>query len=320
MQILGTKHRAIMDALRDVLGSDHTVTDLDPSNPIAPQLEGKDVWLFGAQVVTRELIEAAPKLRLLHQIGRGHDKVDLAAADQAGVPVAIVRSTNHQAVADYTLTLMLSLARGLHLVPEMLQKRITSAPLGRELSTATVAILGLGACGSAFASRCRALGMHTIGIVRNPNDPLLANCVDEIHPLSNCASALGRADFVSLHIAANGATRGLANRAFFDALKPGAYLINTSRAAVVNRESLEAALESGSLAGAALDVFWKEPADPADPLLHHPRVVVTNHLAGFTQESVQAVCVAIANNLGRLERGEELQGLVRRPLFTKTAV
>jgi phosphoglycerate dehydrogenase-like enzyme len=130
--------------------------------------------------------------------------------------------------------------------------------------------------------------------------------VDSKSSREDLIALLAEADFVSLHCALTDRTRGLIDATALAAMKPGACLINAARGAVIDRPALEAALASGRLGGVGLDTYWHEPWDPADPLFAHPDVVALPHIAGTTEEAFTAVADVVADNLGRLLRGEPL--------------
>ncbi|MCA9679280.1 MAG: D-glycerate dehydrogenase, partial [Myxococcales bacterium] len=121
------------------------------------------------------------------------------------------------------------------------------------------------------------------------------------------AAFWARCDAITLHCPLTDATRGLIDDAALAAMRPGALLINAARGPIVDRAALEAALASGRLGGAGLDVFWDEPWDPTDPLWRHPRVVTLPHVAGSTTEAFDRIAAIVADNVARVRRGEPLQ-------------
>lgn len=302
--VLGSAYQAVTDALRRELGPDAVVRDFDPSRPLADQLHDVTVLLLGSFAVTRQILEAAPRLRLVHQHGRGLDGLDRAAAADRGVQAANVLARNSVSVAEHALALLLLLAKRVHVCDRAIAARTIGAPTGLELAGKTLGIVGLGASGSELARLGLALGMRVTALRARPGEPtalpIEVRGPGELHPL------LAASDFVSLHAPLDDRTRGLIGRAELGAMKPGAYLINVARAALIDYEALLGALRDGVIAGAAMDVFWNEPADPADPILALESFVLTPHVAGFSDASIHQVVQVIADNVRRLGRGEPL--------------
>ena len=235
--------------------------------------------------VTARVIEQAPALRVIGKSGARPANVDLEAARRRGVAVVWSPGANAASVAEMTLALMLQLVKRL---PE-LTGRLQAGGwrgydlLGRELAAMTVGLVGLGHVGRALARLLAATGARAIGF-----DPALAAGEAARLGIEPCAldALFATADLVSLHCELNEATRGIVNREALAAMKPGALLVNTARGALVETDALLAALESGRLAAAALDVFPEEPPPRDHPLLAHPRILATPHSAAFTEEAI----------------------------------
>jgi D-3-phosphoglycerate dehydrogenase len=302
--VLGSAYQAITDALREELGADALVRDFDASRPLADQVCDVTVLILGSSAVSRQIIDAAPRLRLVHQHGRGLDGLDLAAAAARGVVAANVPARNSVAVAEHALALLLFLAKRFRACDRSVASRILGAPTSLELAGKTLGIIGLGASGSELARIGLALGMRVTALRARPEAPsalpIEMRGPGELHRL------LAASDFVSLHAPLDDRTRGMIGRAELEAMKPSAYLINVARAGLIDYEALRGALRDGAIAGAAMDVFWSEPADPADPILGLERFVLTPHVAGFSDASIHQVVQVIAENIRRLGRGEPL--------------
>jgi phosphoglycerate dehydrogenase-like enzyme len=309
MRVICFPHEEIVSRLGDVLAGRHELSVLDRSRPIAEQIVGHDVWIFGPDKAPRELLAAAPSLKLLHQVGSGVDGVDRVAAAEFGIAVAAIADVNSNAVAEMCLNLMLTLTRQMRDIPAVLSSGRKNRPIGGEIRGATVAILGLGASGSATAKLCRAMGMQVLGLVREKSERY-AGLVDKQFVVAELHEMLGQADFHVVLLSLNESTNKLLDRAAFEAMLPGSYLINLARAQIIDRPALEWALDSEHLGAAALDVFWKEPVDPRDRLVEHPRCTVTPHMAGFTNNSIDGVCRRILDNINALEAGRPLTGVV----------
>lgn len=311
MRVLGTQHAHLMSVLRDLVADRHVIDVLDPAKPIAEQIGQAEVWLPGRAFVTPEILDAAPRLRLVQYFGTGYDRANVPELERRGLRLARVPAVNARSVAELNLLLMLALGRRFQEIPAAIAQGLQGYPMGREIGGATVVIVGLGACGGELARLCRGLSMRVVAAVRRP-DSVTDPAVDEVVSSTGAAfhAALGRADFVCLHVRLTDDTRGMFGAAELAAMKRGAYLVNTARAELVDRAALEQALDAGRIAGCALDVFWTEPVPHDDPLVHHPRCIVTHHCAGFTEQSTRASFELVARNLDALAADRPLLGQV----------
>ena len=270
----------------------------DRAAPLASIIGDVDVLLPSNAPITAEVIAAAPRLRLIQQPAAGVDGIDRAAAAAAaarGIPICNAPAANHVAVAEHALYLLLALARRAPLARRALGDRQIGVPLGGELAGKTLGVIGMGRTGAALAERARALGMQVIALGRDTADP------------AGRAAFFAACHAVSIHCPLTPETRGLLGAAAFAALPPGALVVNCARGGVIDRAALAAALAGGRLGGAGLDVWWDEPADPADPLLADPRVLVTPHVAGSTEEAFGRIAEIVIDNVERLARGEPLR-------------
>jgi D-3-phosphoglycerate dehydrogenase len=249
----------------------------------------KEIGAYDALVVrsstkvTAEVIGAGEKLRVVGRAGSGVDNIDVEAATQRGIVVVNAPASNNVAVAELAIGLLLSLARQIPQSHGSVQagKWERSKYMGWEVRGKTLGLLGLGRIGSQVARRARGLEMQILTY-----DPVVS--VDRAAQLGvetvSLDELLARSDVISLHVPLVDATRQLINSERLARMKKGAYLINASRGGVINEADLLAALESGQLAGAALDVYSKEP--PGDnPLIGHPNVITTPHLGASTIEA-----------------------------------
>jgi phosphoglycerate dehydrogenase-like enzyme len=289
----GSGWLSIVDHIAARLPASASIATWDRTTPLASVVGEIDVLLPSNGHVTAEVIAAATRLRLIQQPAAGTEGIDVAAARTRGIPVCNAPGTNHVAVAEHALFLLLALARRAPVAARTFAAREVGVPLGIELCGRTLGIIGMGRSGSALAERARALGMTVIGLGRG------ATAADRF-------AFFAASDAVSIHCPLNDATRGLVGAEAFAALRPGALVVNASRGGVIDRAALVDALASDRLGGVALDVHWNEPPDPADPLYADPRVIATPHVAGSTEEAFTRVADLVVGNLGRLERGEPL--------------
>lgn len=233
--------------------------------------------------VTRHVLEAAPRCRIVARMGIGLDNIDVAAATARGIPVTNVPDYCVEEVADHALALLLALARNIgffHLRTKQGEYDLQAAPPMRRLSTQTLGLVGLGRIGRAVARRARACGLTVIACTRSGDDHGTGCRIADLTAL------LRQSDYVSLHLPLTDETRHLINADTLAAMRPGAMLINTSRGGLVDTSALWDALQQGRLGGVGLDVFDPEPPDLSAPLYRDERVIVTPHAAFVSRESL----------------------------------
>lgn len=259
-------------------------------------LAGCEGLVVGPEGVSGRVLAAFPELRVVARTGVGVDTVALETATQLGMWVTNTPGANHEAVADLTLGLMLALARQIPRHVELARGGSWGRVPMVELWQKTLGIVGIGRVGRAVAQRARGFAMTILA-----TDPYAdaAWCAANGVELAPLEELLTRADVVTLHGTHTPETRGMINARTLALMKPGAFLINTSRGELIDEAALLTALDAGRPAGAALDVLAHEPPSPDDPILRHPRVLVTPHIAGTTAESTgrmghQAVRNALA--------------------------
>jgi len=249
-----------------------------------------------ATKVTRAVIEAGRRLEVVGRAGAGVDSIDVDAATERGVIVMNTPGGNTTAVAEHTLGLLLALARRLPAADATLKagRWEKNRLQGVELFGKTLGILGLGRIGSEVARRALGFRMQVIAY-----DPYLTG--EAAERLGVAAVELdelfARADFITVHTPLTGDTRHLIGEAELARLKPGVRIINCARGGIVDELALARAIESGHVAGAAIDVFEQEPPPADHPLLRLEQVVVTPHLAAATDEAQAAVALAIADQI-----------------------
>jgi glyoxylate reductase len=245
--------------------------------------------------VDAAVIDACPRLRTISNYAVGYDNIDLAAASRRGITVGNTPDVLTDATADLTFALLLAAARKLPEATRAVEEGdwLTWEParyLGAAVHGATLGVIGMGRIGRAVARRAEGFGMRVIGVgSRDPLDELLAE-----------------SDFISLHVPLTPATHHLIDAGTLGRMRPAAILINTARGGIVDQAALRAALEQGTIAGAALDVTDPEPLAPDDPLLGAPNLIVTPHIGSATQAARERMAELAVENL--------LAGLDGRPL------
>ena len=242
---------------------------------------------------SERVIDACSNLRMISVWGSGTDHVDLAACARRGITVANTPGVNAHAVAEHTMALMLAVTRR---IPQ-LDARMRSGEWPRGMSTQlegkTLGIIGLGAIGSRVAELARAFGMSLL-VSTFGADNGRSTAIGARH--ASLGDLLRESDVVSVHLRLTDDTRRILARHELALLKPSAYLINTARGALVDRDALLDALRAQRIAGAALDVFDEEPLPVDDPLRSLPNVVLTPHNAGVTPEvNAEGLRRAVAN-------------------------
>ncbi|HRR40777.1 MAG TPA: 2-hydroxyacid dehydrogenase [Syntrophales bacterium] len=271
-------------------------------------LRGFDVLIPTMTVVSKAHLVEADRLRLIQQSGVGLEGVDIEAAKSLNIRVANVPadiSGNADSVAELGIYLMLGLSRNVRQIPESFANGLMGYPRGRALRGKTVGIIGLGGIGRALAKRLKPFGVRLVGIKRQ--DPQKAKeelGLEWTGTPAELDELLNMSDYVVLCLPVTDESRNMLNRRSFRAMKRDAFLINLSRGGLVDRDALEEALSTGTIAGAGLDVFWKEPVDPNDPIFKH-NVLATPHIGGATDVSIQGIMREVAENIRRLDRGQE---------------
>lgn len=258
--------------------------EADGGRPLEEQVGEAEALIPSMARITRSVIAAAPRLKVIAQFGAGLEGVDLEAARERDVAVRNVVGANAQAVAELAAFLMLALARKLPRHRGSFERGVVGDPPGSELAGKTLGIVGLGSTGRALARIARGFGMDVLAVRRVPGPP--DDDVSRVGGAGELDELLRRADYVSLHVPLSDATRGLIDGDRLALMKPTAFLVNVGRGALIDREALLAALRGRRIAGAGLDVYWEEPPDPADPLLAMDNVVATPHLGGVTDEAL----------------------------------
>ncbi len=249
--------------------------------------------------VTEALLAKAPGLRVVARAGVGVDNVDLSAATARKIRVVNAPTAATTSVAELTLTFVLLLVRNLYGVIEATKSGQWNRGVhGAELAGKTVGLVGYGRIGREVARRLRAFGAHVVAF-----DPLLSKSPDDT-PLLSLDELLLRSDVVSLHAALTSENRHLLNAERLARAKRGVCVVNVARGALIDETALLAALGSGQVGGAALDVFESEPPTQT-ALLQHPRVVATPHLGASTPEAQHRAGEQVAEELLRLLAGKE---------------
>ncbi|MDR2811927.1 MAG: hypothetical protein LBB06_02320 [Endomicrobium sp.] len=261
--------------------------------------------------VTSDIIDIAGKLKFIGRAGTGLDNVDKESATKKGIIVANVPGGNTISAAEHTIGLMLSLARHIPESYKSLKNRKWDRKnfVGTELFGKTLGLIGLGRIGSEIAKRLNAFGMKIIAYDPFANQEAAKKNNIELKIIDE---VFAQADYISIHSPLNDSTRGMINTDAIKKMKDGVRIINCARGPIVNEKDLSDAIKSGKVAGAAIDVFAKEP--PEDwTLIDTDKVVVTPHLAASTDEAQ----IRIAKEIGEVLVDFFTKGIVRNAVNTK---
>lgn len=302
---------------------------VDPSRPFRPETPSErrlreyqgspaelvermrliEILVVQGAPVTDAVLDASRELRLVCCARGGPVNIDIEAATARGLPVVNTPGKNAEAVADLTLAFLVMLARGLPRAQRFIEEGYRLRDnwqgaqfVGNDLRRHVLGLIGYGQIGRRVAERARAFG--TTVIVYDPYVKLDGS-VEQVQTLHEL---LARSDFVSLHARATPENVNLIDEAALRAMKPGALLVNTARETLVDEAALDAALSSGQVAGAALDVLRpdNEPDGRPHPLLRHDNVILTPHLGGATRETLLQGGEMIAAEIARFAAGERL--------------
>ena len=279
----------------------------------AKKLRGAEGILLRPGYITASLLALLPDLRVVAVHGAGVDQVDVAACTEHGVLVTNTPGANANAVAELTLGLILSLARR---IPQSASRVGTervwgeARHTGMELKGKTLGLIGIGQVGSRLTKMALAIGMKVFA-----HDPGLKS--EDIKARgarpARFDTLLGRADFISLHAPLTPKTHHLIDRRAISKMKKGAFLLNAARGPLVDEAALARALGSGKIGGAALDVLEGEPPDPKSAIFDAPNLILTPHMAGSTQECLEAIATWAGEDIARVLSGKKPKYPVNKP-------
>jgi len=300
----------VYSIIRDAVpaGFELVTLEQDDEDERRRKIAGCEVVIVAATPLRKPMIDAAERLELVHHQGVGwQDTIDHEVLRARGIPLALTPEGTTVGVAEHTVLLMLA---ALKLLPyadsELRQGRFhvnALRPISRELTGMTVGYIGMGRIATAVSERLRAFG--TRGIFFDPNvstaEGLQSRTFEQV---------LQEADVVTLHVPLTPQTRHMIGAAQLARMKRGAYLVNASRGGLVDEPALLNALETGHLAGAALDVFETEPLPAGHPLSRLRNVVLTPHIAAGTRDALTTKMRALFANVDRFYRGEPLNNRV----------
>lgn len=262
---------------------------------LIPIIGDYDGILAGDDILNAAVLSHASRLRVISKWGIGVDAIDIPYAEGHGITVTNTPGVFAHELADYALGYLLLLARRQHEIDREVHGGRWHKVRGASLQDRTIGLLGLGSSGRQFARRLAVMGLRVLATEPYPPDPaFLAETGTE---LVSFEELLARSEIISLHAPATPETRHIIGADAFAAMRPGTWLINIARGSLVDEEALVSALENGTLAAAALDVFEREPIAADHPLLGHPNVILGSHNGSNTQEAAERTTSAAMANL-----------------------
>jgi len=267
------------------------------SDELKETVSNYDVLIVRSRTkVTKEIIEAGTQLKLVGRVGVGLDNVDIKSAEEKGIRVANTPEAPKEAVAELTLGLILSLARNIPKADHAMKKSkwINSKLTGWELKGKTLGTIGLGNIGERVAKLAKTFGMKILVTKRTPPHPALLKELEA--RFVSLSELLGQSDVVTIHIPYTPATHHMIGEKELQLMKKNAYLVNTSRGPIIDENALLKALLSGTLKGAALDVYEFEP--PTEwTLMRLPNVICTPHIGAETEEAQRTGAILMADKV-----------------------
>jgi len=281
------------------------------------RLQGADGLLVRSQTkVTRHIMASAPHLRVIGRAGVGVDNIDVRAATERGIVVLNAPDGNTISAAEHTFAMLISLARHIPQARQsMLEKRWDRKSfVGVELAGKTLGIIGMGRIGTEVAKRAKAFQMKLVAY-----DPFLSEAKAQGLgvTLKSLEETAASADFITVHTPLTKETRHLVNEALLAQMKAGVRIVNCSRGGIIDEAALYDAIQSGKVAGAAIDVFESEPVRGEHPLLTLPQVITTPHLGASTVEAQVNVAVSVAEEVVNVLLDKPFKNAVNLPSLTE---
>jgi len=281
-------------------------TLLNPNKDTLPPVMAKaDAIIVRATPINADFLSISPKLSLVARHGVGYDAVDVPELTKRGIPLTVTADANALSVAEHAMMLMLNIAKQLKVfdVNTRAEKWTNvDAPPTFDLAGMTVLVVGFGRIGGRVARLCHAFGMDVL--VHDPAIPMNTVKGAGFRYAKTMQEGLAQADWVTMHCPSNTQNRGMVNPEFLAAMKPGARLINTARGTLVNEEALAAALRTGHVAAAGVDVFWEEPVKASNPLLNAPNLIATPHSAAGTDQGMRRMGLSAVSSIIGHFKGE----------------
>jgi D-3-phosphoglycerate dehydrogenase len=305
--------RLEQSAIRQLQRSHDVICTFDqPTRDLSSLIRDREALVFRSGVeITRPLMDCAPALKLLVRAGCGLDNLDCEYVRKRGIVLRRISEPAAQAVAEMALALMFALARNIRHADAMLRHGQWAKDTleGHLLAGKVLGIVGAGNIGSRLGVLASSVGMDPIGCIADPTPTVVQTLRDKGITVADFRTVLSTADFVSVHVPLNDSTRNLINGRALSLMKKGSYLINLARGGVVDETALYAALATGRLCGAALDVHEHEGQGQISPLAQLSNVVLTPHIGASTVETQQQIGVRVVEIIEAFVQQSEQQSV-----------
>lgn len=288
----------------DKAGIELTLKDAISEDDVIEQCKDGDIFIVQYAKISRKVMENCPNLKYIVRYGVGVDTIDVEAATELGVQVGNVPDYGMNEVADHAISLALSFLRKINTMNNFTKNEkwdyTRAIPIHR-FSTLTVGVVGLGRIGSNFARKMSALGFNVIGF--DPRREVIRE-LDYVE-IVDFEELLEKSDLISIHCPADN-NYDLFDKNAFSKMKKTSFIINTARGGIINEGALEWALNNDIIAGACLDCMLNEPVDKSNPLFKHENVIVSPHIAWYSEESAQELKRKVAEESVRFAKGEDI--------------
>lgn len=291
--------RTILEPLAEIITGE-VKKDLE----LISLLQRVDVVLAASRTrITRAVLESCPNLKLVAKYGTGVENIDVTAATELRIPVTNAPGMNSNAVAEMTLGLMLAVMRRIQFAGQLIRNGMweDEKSLGRELIESTVGVLGYGNVARLVVRKLQGFEVRKILVFTESKTSQVSEFPNAL--VADLETILKDSDIVTIHKSLTPRSRSMIGEHHLKLMKSSAFLINTSRGALVEETALIKALQERWIAGAALDVYHQEPLSPDHPLLSMNHVVLTPHLAGATVETRERMVTRVAQNIADFLRG-----------------
>lgn len=288
----------------DKAGIELTLKDAISEDDVIEQCKDGDIFIVQYAKISRKVMENCPNLKYIVRYGVGVDTIDIEAATELGVQVGNVPDYGMNEVADHAISLALSFLRKINTMNNFTKNEkwdyTRAIPIHR-FSTLTVGVVGLGRIGSNFARKMSALGFNVIGF--DPRREVIRE--SDYVEIVDFEELLEKSDLISIHCPADN-NYDLFDKNAFSKMKKTSFIINTARGGIINEGALEWALNNDIIAGACLDCMLNEPVDKSNPLFKHENVIVSPHIAWYSEESAQELKRKVAEESVRFAKGEDI--------------
>lgn len=274
-----------------------TGTDMKQQKEV---IKEADALIAGLEYIGEELMDAAPKLKVISRYGVGYENVDAQAALMRGIQITITPGANGNSVADLAVALMLDVARNVTVMDQEMKKQHQIRPQGLELYGKTLGVIGAGRIGRGVAERCRGFNMKILVFDVYQNEEFIKETGAEYVSME---TLLSEADFITIHSPLTKETKNMISTEQFGMMKRDAVLVNTARGGIVDEDALYEALSSGRIRGAALDATVNEPPYNS-PLMQCSNCILTPHAGAATREASSRMSIMAAENAVTILRGK----------------